>query len=208
MFTGIVELTARIHAFYDRNSSETMSQFVIEVDDSLPVSELKHGQSIAINGCCLTLLPIDAEFPGQLRFDVSSETLERSNLGLLKPGSLVNLERAMRLSDRLDGHMVSGHIDAVAQVCQFTVEGGGWIFSIEFEDRFKNLVIEKGSICINGVSLTINNIEALPKIGRVQIHTMLIPTTVEFSNLGQLAVGDWVNVEFDLVGKYVLRARL
>ena len=164
--------------------------------------DFKVGDSIAVNGCCLTATSDSSE--SELAFEVSRETLDKTNLGSLDAGALVNLERAMRLSDRLDGHLVSGHIDTTCTVSRFDANPSGWLLQVKIEKPFAKLVIPKGSICLNGVSLTVNKL--IDQASGTLIEFMLIPTTLDKTNLKGVTVEDVLNIEFDLVGKYILRA--
>ena len=159
--------------------------------------KLKKGQSVAHNGVCLTVEKISKKV-----FSVTAvkETLIKTNLGNLKTGDSVNLERALKLGDRLDGHFVQGHVDCTAAVRSIKKEKGSWIFEFKTQSsKFKvhNLIIEKGSICINGVSLTV--------IGTNQdvFSTAVIPHTFAHTNFSSLNKGDIVNIEFDVLGKYI-----
>jgi len=190
MFTGIIENTATITDVI-RTGSNT--DFWMETNLS---SELKIDQSVAHNGVCLTVVEISGN---RYRVTAVDETLKKTNAGDWKPGDMVNLERSLRLGDRLDGHFVQGHVDATATcIAKETLEGS-WLFRFAFPDTFAALVIEKGSICLNGVSLTIFN------VGRHELTVTIIPYTFEHTNFSRIEVGAKVNVEFDVLGKYLLR---
>jgi riboflavin synthase len=154
------------------------------------------GESIAVDGACLTV--VEARADG-FRVQAAPETLRRTTLGGLRPGAKVNLERAMKLSDRLGGHLVAGHVDAVARVLETGTEGGSWTAAFELPAQLAPYFIEKGSVTVDGISLTVNAVE--PGLFRVQ----LIPETQARTRLAHKKAGDRVNLEADLVGKYVAR---
>jgi riboflavin synthase len=154
------------------------------------------GESIAINGTCLTVVEAKGE---SFRAQVSPETLRRTTLGALVPSSRANLERAMRMSDRLGGHLVQGHVDGVGRVLERRAEGGSVVMRFSLPPELAPYVVEKGSIAVDGVSLTVN------AVGAADFSVALIPETLARTTLGQRAVGDAVNLETDLVGKYVAR---
>lgn len=152
------------------------------------------GESIAVNGCCLTVV---ADASNILRFDLSPETLARTALGALGPGGVVNLERAMRASDRFGGHIVQGHVDAVGTVVSKTPQENATIVRFQVPPEFDRYLIDKGSITIDGISLTV----VKPEAGA--FDTWIIPHTLEQTNLGTRQAGDAVNLEFDVLAKYV-----
>lgn len=156
-------------------------------------SELKIDQSVAHNGVCLTVINVTDELH---KVTAIRETLDKSNLGQLQPGSLVNLERCMQLNDRLDGHIVQGHVDVTARVESIENENGSWLFTFQLPDSTK-LLVEKGSVCINGVSLTVVKAEAS------EFSVAIIPFTYEHTSFKMLRKGDAVNIEYDIIGKYV-----
>lgn len=166
------------------------------------VDELRIDQSVSHNGVCLTVVSL----PGDGTYTVTAirETLERSNLGDLKPGSLVNLERSMKIDGRLDGHIVQGHVDTTA-VCTGVEEAdGSWYYSFKYDVdsamvRKGYVTVEKGSVCVNGVSLTVCDSE------RDSFRVAIIPYTHEHTNFNQIEKGTRVNLEFDIVGKYIAR---
>lgn len=157
-------------------------------------SPLETGESVAVNGACLTVLEPSAE---GFSADVSPETLERTNLGALKAGDPVNLERALTLSQRLGGHLVSGHVDGVGVIRRLERQGDYHLLEVAAPASVTRYCIEKGSIAIDGISLTINEVNGSA------IACMIIPHTMEATNLGTRRVGDRVNLEADLIGKYV-----
>lgn len=189
MFTGIVQGRGRVVRTQPAGGGMV---FCLEADFAL--ADPEEGESIAVNGVCLTAREI-----GDRRFlvDVSPETLARTGLGALTPGNLVNLERALKLSDRLGGHLVSGHVDARARVEDRRSAGDFTLFTFSLSRSLTKYVIEKGSIAINGVSLTVNSCEG------ERFTVSIIPHTLAVTTLGALKPGDAVNVEVDIIGKYV-----
>ncbi len=190
MFSGIVEATARVVAVEKERDNR---HFTLECPF---VDELRIDQSIAHNGVCLTVVKIDGR-----TYTVTAvrETLLRSNLGLLEPGDEVNLERSMRPDALLDGHIVQGHVDQTA-VCTAVEEAdGSWYFTFEYDPAQGNVTVEKGSVSVNGVSLTV--VDSRPGSFRVAI----IPYTYEHTNFHTFRVGTTVNLEFDIIGKYIAR---
>jgi riboflavin synthase len=192
MFTGIIETTGKITAI-----SQNGSNVDFWVESSI-THELKIDQSVAHNGVCLTVVEIkDATY----RVTAVAETLAKTNLGHWQTGDIVNIERSLRVGDRLDGHFVQGHVDATATcIAKETLEGS-WLFRFQFPDAFAALVIEKGSVCLNGVSLTIFN------VGRNELTVTIIPYTYEHTNFSRIEAGTVVNIEFDVLGKYLLRQK-
>jgi len=189
MFTGIIETLGQV---VDLEKEGTNVHFRIESSFS---SELKVDQSVSHSGVCLTVTKRDDSSHWVTAID---ETLQKSNLGSLKNGDLVNLERCMVSNGRFDGHVVQGHVDITGVVTGIKEEEGSWLFDFSFEGT-EEVVVEKGSICINGVSLTCFN--ATEDSFRVAI----IPYTYEHTSFKSLNVGDMVNLEFDIIGKYVRR---
>ncbi|TAH44344.1 MAG: riboflavin synthase [Bacteroidetes bacterium] len=190
MFTGIIEAIGKITALKKEDTN-------LRISISSPfTSELKIDQSIAHNGICLTVVNISDDVYDVVAID---ETLRRTNLGLQKVGSKINLERCMKIGDRLDGHMVQGHVDTTATVLSVAEQGGSWIYSFEYPALAGHITVEKGSICVNGVSLTV--VDSIKNTFSVAI----IPFTREHTNFSELQKGDKVNIEFDVIGKYVAR---
>ena len=190
MFTGIIESLGRVNAIESKGTNKT---FWIES----PLSrELKVDQSISHNGVCLT---VEEQKDNLHRVTAIEETLEKSNLGHWQPGDLVNLERCLVMNGRLDGHIVQGHVDTTATCLDRKDLQGSWEFRFEFPKKFSRLVIEKGSICLNGISLTIFNVK------KSKFDIAIIPYTFEHTNIQSVAPGSLVNLEFDLIGKYVNR---
>jgi len=190
MFTGIIERTGVIASILPQG---TNLDFWI-ASDLTP--ELKIDQSVAHNGVCLTVVEIQNN---QYRVTAVAETLSKTNLSFWQKGQLVNLERSLKVGDRLDGHFVQGHVDATGNcIAKETLEGS-WLFRFRFPEQFASLMIEKGSICINGVSLTAFN------VGKNEFKVTIIPYTYEHTNFQALRENDVVNLEFDVLGKYLLR---
>jgi riboflavin synthase len=190
MFTGIVEAFGRIT---DVHTSGTNKRFWIES----PIShELKIDQSVSHSGACLT---VDALQDGLHRVTAIQETLQKTNLDSWQVGTLVNLERCLPLNGRLDGHLVQGHVDTTAHCLQVEDQAGSWLYRFQFPEQFAPLLIEKGSICLNGISLTVFN------VGRDAFSLAIIPYTYEHTNIQQVQPGSKVNIEFDMVGKYITR---
>jgi len=158
--------------------------------------ELKIDQSVAHNGVCLTVIAINNK---EYTVTAIKETLEKSNIGLLSINDTVNLERAMKLGDRLDGHIVQGHVDQIATCTAIEETNGSWLFSFKYDSELNNITIEKGSITVNGVSLTVVNSK------KDAFSVAIIPYTYEYTNFNTFKVGTTVNLEFDVIGKYVKR---
>jgi riboflavin synthase len=190
MFTGIVEAIGRIHSV---ETQGTNTSFWVES----PISaELKVDQSVAHSGVCLTVEEVKN---GRHKVTAILETLQKTNLGSWNVGTIVNLERCLALHARIDGHMVQGHVDTTAVCTNKQDKDGSWEFSFEFPVEFAPLVIEKGSISLNGTSLTIFD------VGRNSFTVAIIPYTYEHTSIKQVEVGSVVNIEFDMIGKYVYR---
>ena len=200
MFTGIVETTGKVISL-----TKNKSNLTIGIETSI-AKYLEPGQSVAHNGVCLTverLIPNPSpKEKGAKAYEVTAvkETLSKTNLGLLKKGSVVNLERSLKIGDRLDGHFVQGHVDTKATVKAITQQNGSWLFAFEVSSPgsgVSSLMIEKGSICINGVSLT------LVDVNENLFSAAIIPHTFKHTNFSTLQKGDAVNIEFDVLGKYI-----
>lgn len=189
MFTGIIEQVGKVVAITKNGSNKT---FTVEADFT---NELKVDQSVAHNGVCLTVESIDGRLYTVTAID---ETLVKTALNNWNEGSLVNLERCMKMNGRLDGHIVQGHVDGVGSCINLEIKDGSWEYTFKTETRL-DLIVEKGSICINGVSLTAFDVKD------TTFKVAIIPYTFEHTNFNQLAVGDTINLEFDIIGKYVER---
>lgn len=190
MFTGIIETIGEVSGFRDEGTNR---HFKIVSTIS---SALKVDQSISHNGVCLTVTAIEGDAHWVTAID---ETLQRSNLGKLAKGSKVNLERCMLNNGRFDGHIVQGHVDQTGIVRSVKEVGGSWLFTFEYDPAAGNVTVEKGSIAVNGISLTCFD----SKDGAFTVA--IIPYTFEHTNFHQLKPGDTVNLEFDIIGKYVKR---
>ncbi|AGC76358.1 riboflavin synthase alpha chain [Nonlabens dokdonensis] len=190
MFTGIIESAAEVKEIRKENTNVHLTL------SSNLTSELKIDQSVAHNGVCLTVVSINSD---QYTVTAIEETLLKTNIKHLEVGDIVNMERAMKMGARLDGHIVQGHVDQTATCTQVLNKDGSWIFSFEYDPTLHNVTIEKGSICINGVSLTV--VDSKPNSFSVAI----IPYTYEHTGFKTLSKGDIVNLEFDVIGKYVKR---
>jgi riboflavin synthase len=190
MFSGIIEQTGRVRSI-ERDGDNV--HFMIE---AAMTPDLKIDQSVAHNGACLTVVGFENN---SYRVTAILETMQRTNLGKLMVGDEVNLERCMRLNDRLDGHIVQGHVDTVAVCVGVDDLNGSWKFSFEYEKGPDWITVPKGSICVNGVSLTVVD------SGITSFSVCIIPYTYEHTNFKHLKLGDTVNLEFDVVGKYVMK---
>ena len=190
MFTGIIETLGIIKDLKKDNNNLNITVF------SSITHELKIDQSVDHNGVCLTVIAINN---GEYTVTAIKETIEKTNLADWKVGDLLNLERAMKLGDRLDGHIVQGHVDQTG-ICKSIEEANGsWYFTFEYDSNLNNITIEKGSITINGVSLTVVNSK------EKEFSVAIIPYTFEHTNFNNVNIGTTINLEFDVVGKYVAR---
>ena len=190
MFTGIIEAQGRVKEIRTEGSNK---HFYLTCPF---VNELKIDQSLAHNGVCLTVVEISGD---QYRVTAIEETLKKTNLNDLQAGDLVNLERCMAANGRFDGHVVQGHVDQTALCTSLEDHNGSWLFTFQYDAGSGNVTVEKGSICVNGISLTVVN--SRPDSFSVAI----IPYTFEHTNLNQVKPGTRVNLEFDIIGKYVAR---
>ncbi len=191
MFTGIIETTGFVRNVIIHGSNRT---FWIESPLS---TEFKVDQSVSHNGVCLTI----EELEGTLhRVTAIDETLKKTNLDTWVTGSLVNIERCLPLNGRLDGHFVQGHVDATGICINRAEKNGSWEFEIEYPEKFAELIIEKGSVCLNGISLTAFNVT------KNSFWVAIIPYTFEHTDIHSIHKGDIVNLEFDMVGKYIQRS--
>lgn len=189
MFTGLVEETGTIAS---RTPHDGKVRLVITADRIMGDLAIDH--SVAVQGVCLTVVERDAS---SFAVDVIAETLEKTTIGHLAVGSRVNLERAVRMADRLGGHLVQGHVDTPGSVQNIVTDGGRWDIWIDFPEKFRRWLIPVGSICVNGVSLTV------AELTDSAFKVSIIPHTIEVTTLGELAVHDQVNLEFDLLAKYI-----
>jgi len=192
MFTGIIENVGEITSIVKDKSN---IHIAIKSDIA---SELRIDQSVAHNGICLTVVDVNKDV-NSYTVTAIDETLAKTNLKSLKIGDTINLERAMKLGDRLDGHIVQGHVDQIGECIGIKNENGSWLFTFEYDSSTQNITIEKGSITINGVSLTVVN--SLQN----QFSVAIIPYTFNHTNFGVLKINDTVNLEFDVIGKYVAK---
>lgn len=192
MFTGLVEDLGQLESL-----QQGAQQCSLTIETALPAEELQLGESIAVNGVCLTVTRFGG---GRITADVSPETLAVTTLGSLRRGSRVNLERALRLSDRLGGHMMTGHVDSIARVILRRRDANAWRFGFKLDDPAAGrLLVAKGSVAIDGISLTVNQVED------DTFGVAIIPHTFDMTTLATAQVGDRVNIETDLIGKYVAR---
>ncbi len=193
MFTGIIECIGEVKDIFSENSNRI---FWIESPLS---NEFKEDQSVSHNGVCLTVDNINGT---RHRITAIDETLQKSNLGTWKTGSLVNIERCLPINGRLDGHFVQGHVDTAGTCIKKIEKKGSWELEIEFSPDFAALVVEKGSISLNGISLTIFNVK------KNKFSVGIIPYTFEKTSIKHTREGDLVNIEFDILGKYIQRKLL
>ena len=191
MFTGIIESVGLVNEIIETGTNKT---FWI----SSPVSkELKVDQSVAHSGVCLTVEEVDGT---RHRVTAIQETLEKSNLNTWSVHEKVNIERCLQFNERLDGHMVQGHVDTTGVCTGVEEQNGSWLYEFQFPENFASLIVEKGSISLNGISLTIFN------VGMNSFNVAIIPYTYEHTNMQDIQTGSRVNLEFDIIGKYVMRS--
>jgi riboflavin synthase len=190
MFTGIIETLGKI-----TNLRKEQGNLHITVESAI-TNELKIDQSVAHNGVCLTVVGLTDTTHTVTAIE---ETLNKTSLGYLQVGEPVNLERCMQMNARLDGHIVQGHVDQTAVCTKFTELDGSWEYTFEYDAAIGNVTVEKGSICVNGISLTVVN------SGPGYFSVAIIPYTYEHTNLHNVREGSVVNLEFDIIGKYVAR---
>jgi len=191
MFTGLIEDVGRVVAAH-----ATKHRTQLQIAAPRTAKQVRAGQSIAVNGCCLTLTSRHGD---QLSFDLLEETIARTNLKALRPNSRVNLERALRADGRLGGHFVQGHVDCVSRIMAFDKKGADFRLEVELPKAFAPYVASKGSIAVNGISLTVADV--LPK----SFVVWIIPYTKRHTNLDRANPGDLINLEFDILAKYVER---
>jgi len=190
MFTGIIQSVGTV---VTREPTGDDFRFVIATDFG-DMSDVALGDSIAMNGVCLTVTQIEGE---NIAADVSVETMSKTDVGNWQKGTRLNLEKSLTLQDKLGGHMVSGHVDALATCTRIEASGRSWIYDFEIPQELDKYFVNKGSVGLNGVSLTVNTIE------NNILSVNLIPHTLEHTNLGDLSVGDQVNIEIDTIARYV-----
>ena len=191
MFTGLIEEVGQVQSIRTAGMATQL-----QLSAPAITADLRAGDSVAVNGCCLTATKIHE---ASLTFDLLEETLARTNLRALSAGSAVNLERALSAAGRLGGHFVQGHIDATARILSFTRTGADYRLEVDLPTEFARYVAVKGSVALNGVSLTIAELRA------ASLVVWIIPHTREQTNLGTLQPNDLLNVEFDIIAKYVER---
>ena len=191
MFTGLIECCGRV-ASLRRGAAGA----VLEVEAPLPADEVVVGDSVAVNGVCLTVTQMAA---GRFYFDVSAETVDRSTFKTVVPGAAVNLERALMLGARLDGHLVTGHVDCTGRLEESSQRGNAIQLKFGLPADYARLLVEKGSVAIDGISLTVNG------VGQDHLSVTIIPHTLANTTLAGLKVGNTVNIETDIIGKYVAR---
>jgi len=191
MFTGIIQALGTMSRLIRQGDEGLLS-----ITTDLPLDDVRIGDSIAVNGVCLT---VTAKGSQTFTADVSAETLARTNLGNLHPGVSVNLEKSLRLQDFLGGHLVLGHVDGLGRISEKTVRTKSLLFVFEVPDGLSKYIVEKGSVAVDGISLTVN------RCVRNQFHVNMIPHTAQKTTLGSKRVSDPVNIETDIIGKYVER---
>lgn len=189
MFSGIIETTGTITAVEKTNAGAQLT-----LTTTLPLAEVSLGESICINGTCLTVTAIGTT---TLSFDVSAESLRRTNLGSLTVGDDINIERSLRVSDRLSGHVVSGHVDGVGQVDSLVPEGDSFLYTFTIPPDLSRYLVEKGSVAVDGISLTV--FHCTP----IRFSCAIIPHTYQVTTLHRRKPGDRVNIEVDMQGKYI-----
>ena len=189
MFTGIIESMGSVKKF-TRHGEDA----ILDIGASMILEDIKVGDSIAINGACLT---VTRKSEREFTADVSAETLSRTNLRLLKPGDRVNLEKALRLNSFLGGHLVLGHVDGLGKILEKVTSSNFLLLGMEIDMELGRLIVEKGSVAVDGVSLTVNRCE------KNRFYVTMIPQTARMTTLGIKKVADRVNIETDIIGKYV-----
>lgn len=191
MFTGLVESCGRI-----KSMNRSGNGAVVTVSTTIPLAEMALGESIAVNGACLTVTELDS---GSFCADVSPESLDKTTLGDLQAGDMVNLERALRLGDRFGGHIVTGHIDGVGEIVDVRRKANAVLLTVSAPSELARYLVAKGSICIDGISLTVNSVQ------ESVFSVSIIPHTLEATTLNECRPGRKVNLETDILGKYVER---
>jgi riboflavin synthase len=191
MFTGLIEDTGRVATIEKRGKAG-----LLKIETALPLHEIAIGDSIAVNGACLTVTALSGT---TMTFDVSPESFSRTTIGALRSGSSVNLERALKLGDRLGGHIVTGHIDCIASLARLNEVDDNRVLDFSVPTTSSRYLVEKGSVTIDGISLTVNT------AGTDSFSVNIIPHTFSKTTLSGLRIGDRVNIETDIIGKYVER---
>ena len=191
MFTGLIETVGTVV-----NCEKRGAAAVLTVTFPLPAAEIAIGDSVAVNGACLT---VTAKREASLVFDVSPESLTTTTIGNLRAGHCVNLERAIRLGDRMGGHIVTGHVDCIGKLARMNESSGNQVLDFTLAPEFARYLIHKGSVAINGISLTVN------RVSTNGFSVNVIPLTLSSTTLARVRVGDDVNIETDIIGKYVER---
>jgi riboflavin synthase len=189
MFTGIIEASGKLSRLAARGDGGTLA-----VESPWPAAEIALGESIAVDGACLT---VSAKAGAVLEFELSKETLQKTRFAHLRPGARLNLERALRLGDRMGGHIVSGHIDGLGKVAAIPGSGGAGKWSFTFDPAHGRYLVEKGSVAVNGISLTAIEVKA------DRFSAAIIPETLSRTALGDLAAGEAVHLEFDILAKHL-----
>ncbi len=189
MFTGIIEKMGVVRGMIRKGEDARL-----EVETGLDMKDVRVGDSISVNGACLTVVALTGR---GFTADVSAETLSRTNLGTLKAGDRLNLEKSLRLNDFLGGHMVLGHVDALGKIFEKKVRANSIVFGVEVDERLTRYIVEKGSVAVDGISLTVNECKSS------RFYVNIIPHTVRETTLGFKKAGDAVNIETDILGKYV-----
>ncbi|MBK8982375.1 MAG: riboflavin synthase [Ignavibacteria bacterium] len=198
MFTGIVQTTGKV---ISKTQTGDSVEFDISPSEDIYSEDIKTGESISINGVCLTVTAIEK---GSFKFTAVKETLSKTNLGELNTGDFLNLEKAMSINSRLDGHLVQGHVDTTGKINKIIENTGSHEFFIFFDSKFRDYIIKIGSISIDGISLTIADITEETDDG-IEIKIAIIPHTYQNTTFRHLKEGDKVNIEFDMMGKYIKR---
>ena len=200
MFSGIIESLAEIKSIIHQGGDEDDVRLLLQFED-FPLMEVALGDSVAVNGVCLTVVEMSER---SLSFDVSNETLNCTSLASLDEGSVVNIERALLVSDRLNGHLVSGHVDTTAEILAIYEDSRSWRFTFSNPPGFQQYISAKGSVAIDGVSLTVNEVD------EQSFGVNIVPHTFEHTLFGQYQLGDTVNIEVDMIARYLeslLKAR-
>lgn len=189
MFTGLIEEVGQVHLWKTRRGAGTLT-----IKTHLPLRAMGLGSSIAVNGVCLTIVE---KAKNRFTVDVSPETVKKTNLKMVRPGDLVNLERPLQVGDRLGGHFVTGHVDGIGEVREIKKKGDFIFFDLGVPESLVSLLVPKGSVAVDGISLTVNECK------RRRFSVAIIPFTLENTNLRRREVGDRVNIETDIIGKYI-----